>query len=70
MRTREQIQSSSSAAWHWILLVCVALLGSPVAAVDGKVAFRHVGYNEKAIPTIVGEINSLLVKNNLVGETT
>lgn len=182
MRAREQIQSSTSAAWHWILLVCIALFGNPVAAVeigetppdylgkskdktkiylsegvgkirivtfwatwcapclkelpvlnavqkkggedrvqviavnindrqidfrralrklkdyeidfvfdykksvakkydvgpiphmliidvDGKVAFRHVGYNEKAIPQIVEEINSLLVKNNLVGGT-
>lgn len=34
--------------------------------VDGRVAFRHVGYNEDAIPTIVEEINSLLVKNKLV----
>jgi thiol-disulfide isomerase/thioredoxin len=36
--------------------------------VDGQVAFQHVGYNEKAIPTIVEEINGLLVKNNLIGD--
>ncbi len=34
--------------------------------VDGRVAFRHVGYKEEEIPTIVGEINSLLLKNGLV----
>lgn len=34
--------------------------------VDGRVAFRHVGYNEDAIPIIVEEINSLLLKNDLV----
>lgn len=34
--------------------------------VDGRVAFQHVGYNEDAIPAIVDEINSLLIKNGLV----
>ena len=34
--------------------------------VDGRVAFQHVGYNESAIPGIVGEINELLIKNNMV----
>ena len=35
--------------------------------VDGRVAFQHVGYNESALTGIVEEINSLLIKNNLVG---
>ena len=34
--------------------------------VDGRVAFQHVGYNESALTGIVEEINSLLIKNNLV----
>ena len=34
--------------------------------VDGRVAFRHVGYSEGAIPGIVAEINELLVRNNMV----
>jgi len=33
--------------------------------VDGRVAFQHVGYKESALPGIVEEINSLLIKNNL-----
>lgn len=36
--------------------------------VDGRVAHRHVGYSEKAIPQIVEEINELLVRNEMVRE--
>lgn len=36
--------------------------------VDGLVAYQHIGYNEDAIPRIVEEINSLLIKNNMVQE--
>lgn len=35
--------------------------------VDGRVAYKHTGYNETALEGIVDEINSLLVKNQLVG---
>ena len=38
-----------------------------IVDVDGRVAFRHIGYSEEAIPKIVAEINELLVKNNLTG---
>lgn len=34
--------------------------------VDGRIAYRHIGYSESAIPGFVDEINGLLVKNNLV----
>lgn len=34
--------------------------------VDGRVAYKHIGYNEDAIPGIVEEVNTLLVRNNLV----
>ena len=37
-----------------------------IVDVDGRVAFQHVGYNESALTGIVEEINSLLIKNNLV----
>jgi len=33
--------------------------------VDGRIAFRHVGYSDSALKGIVDEINSLLVKNQL-----
>ena len=36
--------------------------------IDGRVAFRHVGYSEETIPRIVAEINELLVRNNLTGD--
>ena len=35
--------------------------------VDGRVAYKHIGYNESALEGIVAEINALLLKNNLVG---
>ena len=35
--------------------------------VDGRVAYKHIGYNESALEGIVAEINELLLKNNLVG---
>lgn len=34
--------------------------------VDGRVAFQHIGYSESAIPGIVEEINSLLIKNQMI----
>lgn len=34
--------------------------------VDGRVAYKHTGYNESALDGIVDEINSLLIKNQLV----
>lgn len=37
-----------------------------IVDVDGRVAFQHVGYNESALTGIVEEINSLLIKNNLL----
>ena len=37
--------------------------------VDGTVAYTHTGYTEKALPGIVDEINGLLIKNQLVGES-
>lgn len=33
--------------------------------VDGRIAFHHVGYSDAALGGIVGEINALLVKNQL-----
>lgn len=33
--------------------------------VDGRIAFRHVGYSDAALGRIVEDINSLLVKNQL-----
>ena len=33
--------------------------------VDGRIAFHHVGYSDSALKKIVGDINSLLVKNQL-----
>ena len=33
--------------------------------VDGRIAFRHVGYSDAALNGIVDDINSLLVKNKL-----
>tara|TARA_R110000782_G_scaffold205433_7_gene293736 strand:- start:1499 stop:2014 length:516 start_codon:yes stop_codon:yes gene_type:complete len=36
--------------------------------VDGRVAYQHIGYTEAAIPTIVEEINQLLIDNNLVSQ--
>ena len=35
--------------------------------VDGRVAYKHIGYNESALEGIVAEINALLLQNNLVG---
>jgi thiol-disulfide isomerase/thioredoxin len=37
-----------------------------IVDVDGRVAYQHIGYSEDALPGIVAEINTLLVKNNLV----
>lgn len=33
--------------------------------VDGRIAFRHVGYSDSALDGIVADINSLLIKNQL-----
>ena len=33
--------------------------------VDGRIAFRHVGYSDAALNGIVDDINSLLIKNQL-----
>lgn len=37
--------------------------------VDGRVAYKHTGYNESALDGIVDEINGLLIRNQLVGKT-
>ena len=36
--------------------------------IDGRIAHQHIGYKEEAIPVIVGEINQLLIDNNLAVE--
>lgn len=36
--------------------------------IDGRTAYRHVGYNESALAGIVAEINTLLLKNDMVQE--
>ncbi len=33
--------------------------------VDGRVAYKHVGYDDSELENIVGEINTLLTRNNL-----
>ncbi len=36
--------------------------------VDGRVAYRHIGYSEAALEGIVSEINTLLIKNEMAEE--
>ncbi len=36
-----------------------------IVDVDGRTAYRHIGYNEGALDRIVAQVNALLVKNEM-----